>query len=270
MKKMGKLVGLLIVASAAFGETNQERGKRVIDQAVAALGGEKFLNMKDRVESGRAYSFYREQLSGLSFAKIYTRYLTRPEPPIPAFLGVRERQSFGKKKEDTAVLFTETEGFEITYRGARPIPAEQYDRFRESTLRNIFYILRQRLGEPGLIFESRGSDVVDNMPVEVVDITDSDNRVVTVHFQLSTKLPVRQMTERRNPQTKERIEEITRYTKFRDVGGGVMWPFTIQRERNGEKIFEIFSDGVAINQGLTDNLFTLPADLKILGAPKKK
>jgi len=270
MKKMGKLVGLLIVASAAFGETNQERGKRVIDQAVAALGGEKFLNMKDRVESGRAYSFYREQLSGLSFAKIYTRYLTRPEPPIPAFLGVRERQSFGKKKEDTAVLFTETEGFEITYRGARPIPAEQYDRFRESTLRNIFYILRQRLGEPGLIFESRGSDVVANMPVEVVDITDNDNRVVTVHFQLSTKLPVRQMTERRNPQTKERIEEITRYTKFRDVGGGVMWPFTIQRERNGEKIFEIFSDGVVINQGLTDNLFTLPADLKILGAPKKK
>lgn len=270
MKKTGKLIGLLIVVSAAFGETNQERGKRVIDQAVAALGGEKFLNMKDRVESGRAYSFYREQLSGLSFAKIYTRYLIRPEPPIPAFLGVRERQSFGKKKEDTAVLFTETEGFEVTYRGARPIPAEQYDRFRESTLRNIFYILRQRLGEPGLIFESRGSDVADNMPVEIVDITDSDNRVVTVHFQLSTKLPVRQMTDRRNPQTKERIEEITRYTKFRDVGGGVMWPFTIQRERNGEKIFEIFSDGVVINQGLTDNLFTLPADLKILGAPKKK
>jgi hypothetical protein len=270
MKKTGKLIGLLIVVSAAFGETNQERGKRVIDQAVAALGGEKFLNMKDRVESGRAYSFYHEQLSGLSFAKIYTRYLTRPEPPIPAFLGVRERQSFGKKKEDTAVLFTETEGFEITYRGARPIPAEQYDRFRESTLRNIFYILRQRLGEPGLIFESRGSDVADNMPVEILDITDSDNRVVTVHFQLSTKLPVRQMTDRRNPQTKERIEEITRYTKFRDVGGGVMWPFTIQRERNGEKIFEIFSDGVVINQGLTDNLFTLPADLKILGAPKKK
>jgi len=267
---MKKLVCLFILVGVASAETNQERGKRVIDQAVAALGGEKFLNMKDRVESGRAYSFYREQLSGLSFAKIYTRYLTRPEPPVPAFLGVRERQSFGKKKEETAVLFTETEGFEITYRGARPIQTEQYDRFRESTLRNIFYILRQRLGEPGMIFESRGSDVVDNTPVEVVDITDNDNRVVTVHFQITTKLPIRQMTDRRNPQTKERIEEITRYTKFRDVGGGVMWPFTIQRERDGEKIFEIFSDGVTINQGLTDNLFTLPSDMKILGGAKKK
>ena len=187
---------LLLAASAGFAETNQERGKRVIDQAVAALGGQKFLSMKDRVESGRVYSFYREQLSGLSIAKIYTRYLLFPEPPVPAYLGVRERQSFGKKKEETAVLFNETEGFEITYRGARPLPVEQYDRFRESALRNIFYILRQRLGEPGMIFESRDADVVDNTPVEVVDITDNDNRLVTVHFHISTKLPIRQMTER--------------------------------------------------------------------------
>ena len=73
------------------------------------------------------------------------------------------------------------------------------------------------------------------------------------------------MTERRDPKTHDRIEEITRFTKFRDVGGGVMWPFTIQRERNGEKIFEIFSESVVINQGLTDNLFTLPANMKVIG-----
>jgi len=261
----------LLVAWTAFAsgaETNAERGKRVIDEAVAALGGNRFLNMADRVESGRAYSFYHEQLSGLSFAKIYTRYLTRPEPPVPGFLGVREREAFGKK-EESAVLFTEHEAYEVSFRGARPIPAEQYDRFRESTLRNIFYILRERLGEPGLTFESRGSGVIDNQPVEIVDITDNDNRVVTVYFQLSTKLPVRQVTERRNPTTKEVIEEVTLYTKYRDVGGGVMWPFTIQRERNGEKIFEIFSDSVTVNKGLTDNLFTLPANMKILSGGSK-
>jgi hypothetical protein len=270
---LGKLAHYRIFCSLLLGcgllgaQTNQVRGKQAIDQALAALGGDRFLAMQDRVESGRAYSFFREQLSGLSFAKIYTRYVIRPEPPVPAFLGVRERQAFGKK-EDSAVLFTETEGYEVTFRGARPIPSDQYARFRESTLRNIFYILRQRLGEPGMTFESRGSDVIDNQPVEIVDITDSDNRVVTVHFQVSTKLPVRQMTERRDPKTKERIEEITRYTKFRDVGGGVMWPFTIQRERNGEKIFEISSDSVTINHSLTDNLFTLPANMKVLGGPK--
>jgi hypothetical protein len=254
---------LLVAVAVSGADTSAERGKRVIDQAVAALGGDRFLNMQDRVESGRAYSFYREQLSGLSFAKIYTRYLTRPEPPVPAFFGIREREAFGKK-EDSAVLLTETEGFNVTFRGAYPLDQDQYDRFRESTLRNIFYILRQRLGEPGLVFESRGTGVVDNQPVEIVDITDNDNRVITVYFHASTKLPVRQVTVRRDPQTNQPIEEISLYNKYRDVSG-VMWPYEIERERNGEKIFEIFSDSVAINKGLADNLFTLPANKKIMG-----
>ena len=73
---------------------------------------------------------------------------------------------------------------------------------------------------------------------------------------------------RRDPQTRQQIEEVSVFTKYRDVGGGVMWPYDISRERNGEKIFEIFSESVTINKGLTDNLFTLPVNMKVLG-PKK-
>jgi hypothetical protein len=247
-------------------ESAAEHGKRVIDEAVTALGGSRFLQMEDRVESGRAYSFYNNQLSGLSFAKIYTRYLTRPEPPVAGFFGIREREAFGKKQE-SAVLLTETEGYNVTFRGAYPLAEDQYNRFRESTLRNIFYILRERLGEPGMSFDSRGADVIDNQPVEIVDITDNDNRVVTVYFQLSTKLPVRQVTIRRDPRTNDPIEEVTLYTKYRDLGG-IRWPYTIQRERNGEKIYEIFSDNVKINVGLTDNLFTLPSNVKLIDGKK--
>jgi hypothetical protein len=254
---------LLLAPLASAADTSAEHGKQIIDQAIAALGGNNFLNMQDRVESGRAYSFYRDRLSGLSYAKIYTRYLIRPEPAVPGFVGIREREAFGKK-EDSAILLTETEGYNVTFRGAYPLAQEDYERFRESTLRNIFYILRQRLGEPGLSFDARTADVIDNKPVEVVDITDNDNRVVTVYFHLSNKLPVRQVTTRRDPQTNQPIEEITLYNKYRNVNG-VMWPYEIERERNGEKIFEIFSDSVTINKGLTDNLFTLPADKKILG-----
>jgi hypothetical protein len=255
-----------VLAAASAAESNSDRGKRVIDQAITALGGDRFLHMEDRVESGRAYSFYNDRLSGLSFAKIYTRYLTRPDPPVLAFFGIRERETFGKK-EDSAVLLTETEGYNVTFRGAYPLAADQYERFRESTLRNIFYILRQRLGEPGLTFDSRGADVIDNQPVEKVDVTDNDNRVVTVYFQLSTKLPVRQVTERRDPKTNLPIEEVTLYTKYREVDG-VTWPYAIERLRNGEKIYEIFSDSVKIDVGLTDNQFTLPSNVKIMDGKK--
>ena len=47
-----------------------------------------------------------------------------------------------------------------------------------------------------------------------------------------------------------------------------MWPFSIRRSRNGEKLYEIYSESVQINKNLKDDLFTLPAKLKILPPAK--
>ena len=251
-----------LVAEGPAAETAQQRGKRVIEEALRALGGDAFLRMEDRVESGRAYSFYRQQLSGLSIAKIYTRYLA----PVPGKVEVRERQAFGKD-EYSSVLFNEEGAWEITFRGARPLTDERYDTYKDSTLRNIFYILRQRLKEPGMEYYSQGSDIFQNTPVEIVDITDADNRTVTVYFSQSTKLPIRQVFRRRNPEFKDFDEEVMLFAKYRDVGG-VQWPLDIRRDRNGEKVYEIYSDSVVINQDLKDNVFALPGNLKML--PKEK
>jgi hypothetical protein len=261
-------VALLASFSAgARAETNLQRGKRVIDEALVALGGRAFLAMQDRVESGRAYSFYEERLTGLSIAHIYSRYLAGASPSGTETLGVRERQAFGKKQDDV-ILFTEGAGYELTFRGARPLADTRIAQYKDSTTRNIFYILRVRLDEPGLILESHGSDFYEHRPVEIVDITDADNRTVTVYFDQLTKLPTRQNFFRRDPIDNSKIEEVSLFSKYRDVGGSVMWPLSIRRERNGEKIFEIFSESVVINQGLKDDLFTLPASMKLL--PKMK
>lgn len=259
-----KRVCLLVLAAAmAAGEGREERGRRLIEEALQALGGDRFRAMRDRVESGRAYSFYREELSGLARATIYTRYLSMAAQPAPGALLVRERQSFGNNEDRGAVLFTDGQGYQITFRGARPLPADTLERFRETTLHNIFYILRQRLGEPGMLIEWRSSDLWEGQRVELVEITDADNRSVTVYLNAMTRLPVRQVFYRRDPKTRRRIEEVTVFSKYRDVGG-VQWPFVIERMRDGEKIFEMYSERVEINKGLSDELFLLPANIKIL------
>jgi hypothetical protein len=245
-------------------ESREARARRVIDEAIAALGGAKFATLRDRTEHGRAYSFYRDRLTGLSRATIYTRYVMRPEPPTaePAIY-VRERQSFGKDKEDYAVLFAEKDAWQITFRGARPLPKATVERWRDSTRRNIFYILRQRLGEPGLVAESRGSDVFENQSVELVELYDRENASVTVYFSRTTKLPIRQVYYRRDPIARERHEEVTLFSKYRE-SGGVTWPWAITRTRDGEKVFEIFSDSVLVNQNLDDSKFTLPGNMQVL------
>jgi hypothetical protein len=249
------------VAAAAPADPAVEKGKKVVAEALAALGGDAFLNMKDRVEEGRAYSFYREQLSGLSKAKIYTKYLDKPSDKG---LAVREKQTFGKD-DDMGVLFDENgEGWDITFRGARPMAADIMRRYVETTPRNILYMMRLRLREPGMTIEAAGTDVLVNEPVNIVDFTDAQNRTVTVYFHYSTKLPIRQKFFRRDPTTKERFEEVTLFSKFRDVGGGVKWPMAIRRERDGEKIYEIFAEKVSVNNNFPDSMFALPEGIKKL------
>jgi hypothetical protein len=258
------LVGLLAAMRAitAAETPAAAKGKRVVDDAIAALGGNNFLQMQDRIETGRAYSFYRDNLSGLSIAKIYTRYITVDPTKSAHDLGVRERQSFGKN-EDSAVVLREDGGANITYRGPKALPMEDFERYRETTLHNIFYILRQRLHEAGMEFEAKGSDVVDRVPVEIVDVIDAQNFVVRVYFHQVTKLPVKQSFSRLDPKTKDRDEEVTRFDRYRD-NHGIQWPQQITRERNGEKIYQIFAETVTFNQDLTDDLFSIAT------TPRKK
>jgi hypothetical protein len=257
------LFPILAAALLLRAETPEQRGKRVVDECLQALGGDRYLNMQTRVEAGRAYSFYRDSLTGLSIATIYTRYDSGVTDTLHD-LAQHERDNFGKK-QDYGTLFTDKEAFDVTYRGARPLGADRFTRYKETTLRDIFYILRVRLREPGWVIESKGADVIENRPVEIVDLSDADNHTTTVYFDQITKLPVRQSFFRRDPVTKDRNEEVTHFTKYRDAGEGVQWPFAIERDRNGEKIYEIFSTTVEINdKKVSDELFSLPSSIKLL------
>ena len=267
---MKPMVFLLLSTALAVGQDVQVRGKQIIDDAIAALGGDKFLRVENRIESGRAYSFFLNRLTGLSVARFYTRYLPVDPAKSSAEIAQQEYQAYGKE-EDFFTLFRDDGAWEVTYRGPTEIDRDQVTRHRDSTMHNIFYILRNRMKEPGMVFESRGGDVVDNTPVNVVDIIDSTNRVVTVYFHATSKLPVKQSWVWRDPETRERNEEVTRFSRYRDVSG-TQWPFQVHRERNGQKTYEMFADSVTINQPIDDIRFAKPTpDTRpFKGKPKKK
>jgi hypothetical protein len=244
-------------------ESRPDRAKRVVDEAVQALGGDAFLTLQDRTEFGRMYSFDSGRLGGGSWATVYTQYLT----PVPGKFSVRIRQLFGKDQDEGGFLITPDGAWNTSFRGARPLDDAEAATYRDTTLRGIFYILRQRLNEPGISFYSQGGDIFEHNPVEIVDIADAANVTVTVYFDRFTHLPLRQTFRRRNTQFNDFDVEVTAFAKYRNVKG-VMLPLETRRERNGQKIFELFVETEEINKGLRDEIFTLPANLKIL--PKAK
>jgi hypothetical protein len=133
-----------------------------------------------------------------------------------------------------------------------------------ATRNDILYVLRFRLKEPGLQFDYVGSDVQLSTHVEVVDMSDSQDLTIRIYFDHNTMLPIRQTYNWLDPVTHERNEEVTIYDKWRNAGFGVMWPFSIERQRNGYKTYQSFSDSVEVNKALPAKIFELPEGIKIL------
>jgi len=184
-KILASAILIILTAGAPFAaETAEQRGKRVVDEAIAALGGDAFLRVQDRVESGRAYSFYNGRISGLSIAAIYTRYLSHPGAPVIGRLEVEEKEAFGREENSGFALFTDKpEGWDVTFRGARSMDDERLASYADNTLHNIFYMLRKRMGEPGFSYYSKGSDLYENRPVNIVDITGGDGNPIVNSYR---------------------------------------------------------------------------------------
>ncbi len=253
------LASLLLFASFLAAQTTPNKGRQIVDQAIAALGGDHFLHMRNHVASGRIYSFFHDELSGLALAKVYVAYLN--EAPANG-VAVTEREVLGKK-QDYSYLFLEDQGWDITYRGARPIPDETWDRYLRTTRNDILYFLRERINEPGLTFDFVGSDVYVSTHVEIVDITDAQDQTIRVYFDHNTMLPIHETYTWLDPLTKEHDDEVIDFDKYRDAGG-VMWPFSIERQRNGYKTYQIFASNVEVDQSLPPNIFELPPGVKRL------
>jgi len=259
---MRPLALLLLAAVSLRAQTSQEKGQQLIQECFQAVGGEALLKLRDRVQRGRAYQFYRDRLRGLSVVTIYTRYDFPPSSPVPGWIGLRERREFGKDG-DYGALFMDGKGFEITFRGARPFPEDYMHQYRERLRRDIFYILKFRLREPDMLFESLGTEIIDNQPTDAVRITDADNQSSTVYLLKSSRLPIRQEYVRRDPKTREVFREVGHLSRYRQVEG-LQLPWNTLLIRDEEKIFEMFGETMELNKDLEESLFTLKKGLKIL------
>ena len=127
-------------------QTRQERGRQLMEECLKALGGHRFLQIQDIVQYGRAYSFYRQNMRGLAKMTLYQHFGPMKEDAGPEWLPVSRREVF-TEKGDYFNLYRNGEGFEVTFRGARPLPTERISRYREAARRDIFYFLRYRLDE---------------------------------------------------------------------------------------------------------------------------
>jgi hypothetical protein len=223
-------------------QENARKAKALIDQAVEALGGQAYLGIQDLTQEGRTYSFYHGRPNGVGV--LYWRMYKYPD---------KERVELTKKR-DVAYLYIGDKGYEITYKGTRPVDAKD---LTDSLRRRQFaldWVLRHWVHEPGVALFYDGTSVAADKPAEQVTILNSQNQGVTLDFDSSTHLPLKKSFTWRDPTDKERNVEEELYDNYRPVQG-IMTPFSITRFYNGDMSNQRFLNSVSYNQGLAASLF---------------
>lgn len=254
--------GGLLMPRSGQAQTRQERGKQLVDEALEALGGQAFLDIRNITARGRAYSFYNSQIRGLARVTITDRF-DEMEPNADAdWLPVSRREVY-TEKGDYYSVFQNGKGWEVTFQGARPLGPEVLDRYRVGVRRDFFYFLRYRRNEPGLYYYHPGVEIIDNEPTNAVEITDAAGELVTLYFRQSDGLPHQQLYLRRDPQTRRPYEEKTIWSKYRNVSGATI-PWNIRRERDGKRIYEQYAGEVELNRPIGSAPFRLPGGIQML------
>jgi len=252
------LAGLPGLAQEA--KTPPNKAQELVEKAVAALGGEAYLNVTGYIRTGRIYSFSRGELA--SAGAVFTEYAKYPD---------KSRMEYYRNRSIIQVNNGD-EGWELDTQGVREQTPESIRDFKESVKRDIDFLLRARRTEPGMQFYYLGSQFLDNRRVEVVEMVDAENESLVLYLDAETHLPLRLRYRERDELTREMVEVVEYYGIYIDFDG-VRSPRQITRERARIRVFEATELKVDFKAPIAEELFTresLEARWQEIGKKEKK
>ena len=254
------------IPSAAPGSSTadpEQRGRQLLDQMVAALGGPAWLNRQTMSTQGHTAAFFRDQPTGsnLEFAEFFQFPLSgKPQVERIEFITPKGMIMPGKKR-DVVQVWTPDQGYEITYKGKNPLPKEQVDDFLRRRAHSIEAIIAVWLKAPGVVVVSEGTTMVERRTADKISILSANNDAVTLELDANTHLPLARTFEWRNQQFKDHDEDREEYDNYQTYNG-IPTPLTLSRYRNGDLVNQRFLSKVAYNQPLPADTFNPDAPLQ--------
>ena len=224
-------------------EQSAAKAKQLLQQAIDAMGGSAYLNMRDMTCTGRASQFgHSGELNG------FETFVNYVEPPTMD-------RTENLPQRNLIDVYNGDKGWTLDRGGVSEAAVTDLARFQDNVRKDLFNILKNRIHEDGMIFRYAGLDIVDLHEVDWVEMVDADDRTIRIAFERETHLPLRKTVQTRDPKTRNVTEEIELFSNYHPLTG-IQTPFQIERDRNGQKIYQIFFDKCDYNTGLSASLFT--------------
>jgi hypothetical protein len=223
------------------GENADQRGRKLLDQMLEALGGDAWLNRRNVRELGHSARFFRGAPTGIIVDFNAIHQFASGDRPEAQRIGFITDKSiiFPGKKIDIVQIWINNSGHEVTYKGNAVLPQEQIDDYYRRQDHSIESIFRVWLKSPGVMVVAEGSTMVERRLTERVSILSANNDAVTLDIDGQTHFPRRRTFETRNPKFKDIDEDAEEYDDYHTIQG-LPTAFTITRYHNGDMASQTF------------------------------
>lgn len=240
----------------ASSDAEQQKVLKLLNQMIQAMGGDAWLHAPGYELIGRTSGFYQGQPTGA-----VTDFWDYREPPANG-RPERERIELGKKRQ-VYQIFIDDQGWEITYRGKRPIPAEDLTDFMRRRAHSVEAAARIWMKQPGALFLYGGQETVERHLADKITILSPDNDNLTLDLDASTHVPVRRSFEWRDPVYKDKNVEVDEYDDYHTFKG-IATPFNVTRFHNGDMTNQRFLYNVVYGGAIPPDMFDVDAAVRKL------
>ena len=155
---------------------------------------------------------------------------------------------------DVAEVWTKDGGWEITYKGATPLPAKEVADFERAREHSLDVVVQEWLREKDTVVTYAGAKLVESELVDEVSVVSESGDSVEVRMDQRTHLPVSVGYRWRDPEYKDWNTEVVAFADYHEVQG-IMTPYSIVTMRNGDKTGERFVTKVVYDVALGAEVF---------------
>ncbi len=243
---------ILAFPSSVRGQ-DEEKIRKLFDEAIQAMGGDAYLRVADMVSEGNYFVFDREgNSSGLIKYNDYTKLPDKSRFELGNRKKSRDVTVFNLEKNQGWILEGQKETREAT-------PQEMAD-FKNAVKHSPDTIFRFRYRDPSNKLFYLGPGEGSDVRFEMVKLLDPENDEVTIYFDRAGKLPLkleyRDVDRRGVPQ-----RWVTEFSQWHRIQG-VHTPLRIDSFVNGRKHSQMFVVKISYNNGLADDFFAKPVPPK--------
>jgi hypothetical protein len=228
---------------------NAQQARAALDRMVQALGGEAWMNLKNQMQEGYIASFFHGQPDPGTMQ--YWEYHQWPD---------HDRIEFTKHR-DVVQFYIGHEGWEVTYRGKKPVEKDSLTDFLRRRDHSIETVIKVWLKDPKTILLYEGQRMASRHMAEQVTLISAQNEAVTIQMDISSHLPLRCSFQWRDPLYKDKNTDAEEYDNYHTVDG-LPTPLSITRYKNDEMVRQYYISKVAFNQQLPADFWDVDAAAK--------